>query len=61
MCCAEEAKGTDGRLPTGVAERHQFSSVSTALVLAVGIGIIEALALALGSELLLGWMGISSV
>uniref|UniRef100_M1BLP5 Protein DETOXIFICATION n=1 Tax=Solanum tuberosum TaxID=4113 RepID=M1BLP5_SOLTU len=57
---SEGAKGTDGRLPTGVAERHQFSSVSTALFLAVGIGIIEALALALGSELLLGLMGISS-
>ncbi|TMX05649.1 hypothetical protein EJD97_012130 [Solanum chilense] len=57
---SEGAKGTDGRFPTGVAERHQFSSVSTALFLAVGIGIIEALALALGSELLLGLMGISS-
>lgn len=57
---SEEAEGTDGRLPTGIAERHQFSSVSTALLLAVGIGIIEALALALGSELLLGLMGISS-
>ncbi|KAK4740408.1 hypothetical protein R3W88_004105 [Solanum pinnatisectum] len=57
---SEGAKGTDGILPTGVAERHQFSSVSTALILAVGIGIIEALALALGSELLLGLMGISS-
>ncbi|XP_075074341.1 protein DETOXIFICATION 45, chloroplastic isoform X1 [Nicotiana tabacum] len=57
---SEEAEGTNGRLPIGVAERHQFSSVSTALFLAVGIGIIEALALALGSELLLGLMGISS-
>ncbi|KAL3351009.1 hypothetical protein AABB24_023418 [Solanum stoloniferum] len=57
---SEGAKGTNGRLPTGVAERHQFSSVSTALFLAVGIGIIEALALVLGSELLLGLMGISS-
>ncbi|XP_055815450.1 protein DETOXIFICATION 45, chloroplastic isoform X2 [Solanum dulcamara] len=56
----EGVEGTDGRLPTGVEERHQFSSVSTALFLAVGIGIIEALALALGSELLLGLMGISS-
>ncbi|CAN4107291.1 unnamed protein product [Withania somnifera] len=53
---SEEADGTDG-----IAERHQFSSVSTALLLAVGIGIIEALALALGSELLLGLMGISSI
>ncbi|KAG5624705.1 hypothetical protein H5410_009923 [Solanum commersonii] len=57
---SEGVKGADGRLPTGVAERHQFSSVSTALFLAVGIGLIEALALALGSELLLGLMGISS-
>ncbi|KAM3376738.1 protein DETOXIFICATION 45, chloroplastic isoform X1 [Capsicum galapagoense] len=57
---SEEVEGSNGTLPTGVAERHQFSSVSTALLLAVGIGIIEALALALGSELLLGLMGISS-
>ncbi|XP_060168711.1 protein DETOXIFICATION 45, chloroplastic-like isoform X3 [Lycium barbarum] len=56
---SEEAEGTNGRLFTGIAERHQFSSVSTALLLAVGIGIIEALALALGSGLLLSLMGIS--
>lgn len=43
------------------AERKQLSSVSTALLLAVGIGIIEALALYLGSGKFLDLMGISSV
>nr|XP_023870778.1 protein DETOXIFICATION 45, chloroplastic-like isoform X1 [Quercus suber]POF24105.1 protein detoxification 45, chloroplastic [Quercus suber] len=42
------------------AERKQLSSVSTALLLAVGIGIIEALALYLGSGKFLDLMGISS-
>ncbi|KAM4099427.1 hypothetical protein ACJW30_07G158700 [Castanea mollissima] len=42
------------------AERKQLSSVSTALLLAVGIGIIEALALYLGSGKFLDIMGISS-
>lgn len=36
-------------------------SVSTALVLAVGIGVFEAAALYLGSGLFLNTMGISSV
>ncbi|KAL4616443.1 protein DETOXIFICATION 45, chloroplastic-like isoform X4 [Castanea sativa] len=42
------------------AERKQLSSVSTALLLAVVIGIIEALALYLGSGKFLDLMGISS-
>ncbi|KMT17299.1 hypothetical protein BVRB_2g039960 isoform B [Beta vulgaris subsp. vulgaris] len=41
-------------------ERKQLSSVSTALLLAAGIGIIEALALLLGTGSFLGLMGISS-
>lgn len=41
-------------------ERKQLSSVSTALLLAVGIGIIEALALYLGSGKFLDLMGVSS-
>ncbi|KAM1243685.1 hypothetical protein FF1_035159 [Malus domestica] len=45
----------------GVVERKQLSSVSTALQLAVGIGIFEAMALSLGSGLFLNMMGISSV
>ncbi|KAM1483226.1 hypothetical protein TB2_034651 [Malus domestica] len=45
----------------GVVERKQLSSVSTALLLAVGIGIFEAVALSLGSGLFLNMMGISSV
>lgn len=39
----------------------QLSSVSTALLLAVGIGIFEAVALSLGSGPLLSLMGISPV
>ncbi|KMT01261.1 hypothetical protein BVRB_9g212790 [Beta vulgaris subsp. vulgaris] len=42
-------------------ERKQLSSVSTALLLAAGIGIIEALALLLGTGLFLSLMGISSL
>ncbi|RXH97769.1 hypothetical protein DVH24_010094, partial [Malus domestica] len=45
----------------GIVERKQLSSVSTALLLAVGIGIFEAVALSLGSGLFLNMMGISSV
>ncbi|TQD95063.1 hypothetical protein C1H46_019331 [Malus baccata] len=44
----------------GVVERKQLSSVSTALLLAVGIGIFEAVALSMGSGLFLNMMGISS-
>ncbi|PQQ15638.1 protein DETOXIFICATION 45 chloroplastic isoform X1 [Prunus yedoensis var. nudiflora] len=43
----------------GVTERKQLSSVSTALLLSVGIGIFEAVALSLGSGLFLNMMGIS--
>jgi hypothetical protein len=43
------------------AERKQLSSVSTALLLALGIGMFEAVALSLGSGLFLNMMGISSV
>lgn len=42
-------------------ERKPLSSVSTALLLAAGIGICEALALYLGSGLFLNMMGISAV
>ncbi|XP_020411099.1 protein DETOXIFICATION 45, chloroplastic [Prunus persica] len=43
----------------GVTERKQLSSVSTALLLSVGIGIFEAVALCLGSGLFLNMMAIS--
>ncbi|VVA40202.1 PREDICTED: DETOXIFICATION [Prunus dulcis] len=43
----------------GVTERKQLSSVSTALLLSVGIGIFEAVALSLGSGLFLNMMAIS--
>lgn len=42
-------------------ERRQLPSVSTALVLSVGIGIIEATALYFGAGIFLSLMGISSV
>ncbi|KAK9287329.1 hypothetical protein L1049_015744 [Liquidambar formosana] len=53
-------ESTNGKPFNGVTERKQLSSVSTALLLAVGIGIFEALALYLGSGLFLDLMGISS-
>ncbi|KAK2989582.1 hypothetical protein RJ640_026910 [Escallonia rubra] len=43
-----------------VDKRQQLSSVSTALLLAIGIGIFEALALWLGSGLFLSLMSVSS-
>uniref|UniRef100_A0A5B7AMH5 Protein DETOXIFICATION n=1 Tax=Davidia involucrata TaxID=16924 RepID=A0A5B7AMH5_DAVIN len=54
-CC----ESTNGKPFNGVAKRQQLSSVSTSLLLAVGIGIFEALALSLGSGLFLNLMGIS--
>lgn len=45
----------------GLPERRQLSSVSTALVLAIGIGIFEALALSLLSGPFLRLMGVQSV
>ncbi|KAG8500267.1 hypothetical protein CXB51_004398 [Gossypium anomalum] len=54
------AGSTNGRIPDGVAERKQLSSVSTALLLAILIGIFEALALSLGSGLFLKLMGVPS-
>ncbi|KAM7479501.1 hypothetical protein LguiA_027714 [Lonicera macranthoides] len=53
-------KSTNGKPFDGVTPRPQLSSVSTALLLAVGIGIFEALALSLGSGLFLNLMGVSS-
>lgn len=55
----EKEECTDGKLLSGPQERQQLSSVSTALVLAIGIGVLEALALFVGSGLLLTLMGVS--
>lgn len=63
-CCTEGGclgGSTNGKPFNGVAERKQLASVSTALLLAVGIGIIEALALYFGSGKFLDVMGLSSV
>ncbi|MBA0634678.1 hypothetical protein Godav_024850 [Gossypium davidsonii] len=54
------AGSTNGKPLDGVAERKQLSSVSTALLLAILIGIFEALALSLGSGLFLKLMGVPS-
>lgn len=54
------AGSTNGKIPDRVAERKQLSSVSTALLLAILIGIFEALALSLGSGLFLKLMGVPS-
>ncbi|KAL8090166.1 protein DETOXIFICATION 45, chloroplastic-like [Apium graveolens] len=43
-----------------VAKREQLSSVSTALTLAIGIGLFEAVALWLGSGVFLNLMGLAS-
>lgn len=51
----------DGKLVARLSERKQLSSVSTALLLAVGIGLSEGLALYFGSGVFLNIMGISSV
>ncbi|CAA0837033.1 MATE efflux family protein 3- chloroplastic [Striga hermonthica] len=56
---AEDISKNAGRF--SATEKLQLSSVSTALTLAVGIGIFEAMALSLGSGTLLGFMGISPV
>ncbi|KAI3736455.1 hypothetical protein L6452_15996 [Arctium lappa] len=56
---SKEANG-NGKAFVDVAERKQLASVSTALLLAVGIGIFEGLALYFGSGVFLNLMGISS-
>lgn len=56
-----QEESTNGTPFVGVTERMQLSSVSTALLLAVGIGIFEAFALYFGSGWFLNLMGIPSV
>ncbi|KAJ9704536.1 hypothetical protein PVL29_002886 [Vitis rotundifolia] len=55
-----QEESTNGTPFVGVTERMQLSSVSTALLLAVGIGIFEAFALYFGSGWFLNLMGIPS-
>uniref|UniRef100_A0A2P2IXQ5 Uncharacterized protein MANES_04G064900 n=1 Tax=Rhizophora mucronata TaxID=61149 RepID=A0A2P2IXQ5_RHIMU len=50
---------TNGKAVDTVTERKQLSSVSTALLLAVGIGMFEAVALSLGSGPFLTMMGVT--
>ena len=59
--CVEMGDSTNGKPFDAQVGRQQLSSVSTALVLAIGIGIFEALALSFGSGFLLNLMGISHV
>lgn len=56
-----QEESTNGTPFVGVTERMQLSSVSTALLLAVGIGIFEAFALYFGSGWFLNLMGIPLV
>ncbi|KAJ9550202.1 hypothetical protein OSB04_014247, partial [Centaurea solstitialis] len=58
--CKEANGDGNGKAFVDVAERKQLASVSTALLLAVGIGIFEGLALYFGSGVFLNLMGISS-
>ncbi|XWS55168.1 hypothetical protein CRYUN_Cryun10bG0151800 [Craigia yunnanensis] len=53
-------ESSNGKPLVSIAERKQLSSVSTALLLAVLIGIFEALALSLGSGPFLKLMGVPS-
>ena len=48
-------------VPHDTAERKLLPSVSTALILASGIGMLEALAMYFGSGLFLNMVGISTV
>ncbi|XP_047322441.1 protein DETOXIFICATION 45, chloroplastic isoform X2 [Impatiens glandulifera] len=54
-----DEEGSISKAHKDINKKKHLSSVSTALVLAVGIGIIEALALCIGSGLFLNLMGIS--
>lgn len=58
LSAADEEEGAHGKSFTLSTERLQLSSVSTALLLAAGIGIFEAMALSLGSGQLLSLMSI---
>ncbi|KAJ8765162.1 hypothetical protein K2173_010653 [Erythroxylum novogranatense] len=53
------ADSTDGKPTEALTERKQLSSVSTSLLLAIGIGIFEAVALSLGCGPFLNLMGIT--
>jgi len=48
-----------GNISSEIGERKRLPSISSALLLAAAIGVIEALALVLGSRILLNIMGVS--
>jgi hypothetical protein len=50
-----------GNVSSKIGERKRLPSISSALLLAAAIGVIEALALTLGSGILLNIMGVSQV
>ncbi|XP_022748538.1 protein DETOXIFICATION 45, chloroplastic-like isoform X2 [Durio zibethinus] len=60
VALASAGESANGKPVVSIAERKQLSSVSTALLLAVLIGIFEALALSLGSGPFLKLMGVPS-
>ncbi|KAG2636599.1 protein DETOXIFICATION 45, chloroplastic-like [Panicum virgatum] len=50
-----------GNISSEIGERKRLPSISSALLLAAAIGVIEALALILGSGMLLNIMGVSQI
>lgn len=64
ICCADQGcleNSGNGKHFKRVSQRKQLSSVSTALLLALGLGIFEALAMYLGSGTFLRIIGVSMV
>ncbi|CAL1372947.1 unnamed protein product [Linum trigynum] len=55
-----EEDHTNGKVVNRVVKRKQLASVSTALLLAIGIGVFEATALSLGCGPFLNLMGVTS-
>ncbi|PVH64783.1 hypothetical protein PAHAL_2G356500 [Panicum hallii] len=55
----DSSQPASGNISSEIGERKRLPSISSALLLAAAIGVIEALALILGSEMLLNIMGVS--
>ncbi|KAG0544734.1 hypothetical protein BDA96_02G302000 [Sorghum bicolor] len=55
----DSSKSASGNISDKIGERKRLPSISSALLLAAAIGVIEALALILGSGILLNIMGVS--
>ncbi|KAJ1290691.1 hypothetical protein BS78_02G265000 [Paspalum vaginatum] len=55
----DSLQSASGNIIHGIGERKRLPSISSALLLAAAIGVVEALALILGSGILLNIMGVS--